>query len=399
MKQFTTVEDYLELIAGYRDVVTGLRRPLVYFFSPIINLARYDTSVLDSMSQATIDSKALTERQGELAIKIIVKYKKQLAQKLIDVAPIENAPVFRVVPRKMDYRRLISIKNDKLTAKFPYDTRLIDSIRSFKRDSQGHCDFDIPSKEWQFAMTEYNLSWLHTLATGNQFEIDPEITQLVEKLTDCEKTPFAIELYVDGDKLNIRNCPAGLHEYITEKLGGFGLENLEKLADSAGELGYTIEADLAAALSAQYGKLFLRMAQLKEAKMQQVSQERFDEIIRYALTVNRGPVVIYEPNQSGSLRDLLLACQLETHIQMIDHKYGKKSSQLIDIDSDAKIIYTVHALRNLEHIPLLISTAGMIYGSDKQIMFQRASKVLYLTPEVYRGKPGTNTPTVENLEF
>jgi uncharacterized protein YgfB (UPF0149 family) len=396
MKQFTNVEEYLELIAGYRDVVSGLRNPMVFYFSPIISLARYDTSVLDSMATATISGKALTERQGELAIKIIVKYKKQLSQKLIDVTPIEENPVFRVKPRQMDYRKSLYIKDDKILAKFPYDTKLIESIRSFKKDSQGECEFNIADKVWKFGMTEYNLNWTHTIASANGFEIDAEINQLMEKMSDTEKTPYAIELYVDGDHLNITNCPEGLREYITDKLGGFGLANLEKLVDNSGELGYTIRPDLASALTTQYGKFFVKIAQVKEAKLQQVTQERFTDLMKYALNVKRGPVVIYEPSHSGALLNMLLAADLGVHIQML-HIKGKQHN--IQIDPDAQIIYTVSTIKHMEYIPMLVSAGGMIYGSDKQIMFQHAGKVIYLTPDVYRGTAENPKPTVENLDI
>ena len=399
MKQFEYVEDYLELIAGYRDVVSGLRNPNVYFFSPIISLARYDTGVLDSMSMATMDSRALTERQGELAIKIVAKYKKQLSQKLIDTTPVETKAKFRVTPRRMDYRRSLFIKNEKLVAKFPYDTKIIEQIRAFKKDAQGTCEFDTEAKEWTFGMTEYNLNWVNTLAVTNGFEVDLEVKVLVEKLSDAENSPHVIELFVDGDMLNITNCPDSLRDYINDHLGGFELTNLEKLADHAGELGYTIRRDLMLAMSEQYSNLFVKIASMKEAKLQQITQDRFEELLQYATSVGRLPVVIYEPNQSGALRDMLLSSKLSTHVQMIDSKFGKKAAQEIAIDTDAQIVYTIHTIRNMEYIPMLISTGGMIYGSDKQIMFQNAGKVLYLTPDVYRGKPGTNTPTVENLDL
>lgn len=394
MKQFQTVEDYLELIAGYRSVVTGQKDTNVYFFSPIINLARYDNSVLDSMSTASMDHKALTERQGELAIKIVIKYKKQLAQKLVDVEPIETAPKFRITPRKMDYRRLLTIKDEKLIAKFPYETKLIEQIRSFKKDAQGTCEFDIELKSWIFGMTEYNLNWVNTLAVANNFEIDAEVKILVEKLTDAETIPYVIELFVNGDVLDITNCPASLREYIDEKLGGFELNNLEKLVDHAGELGYTIRDDLKLAVQEQYSKLFIKIAVMKEAKLQQVTQARFEEILQYAVNVKRTPMVIYEPNQSSQLRDMLVNSNFSGTIQILE---GKAKPD--EIDSAADIIYTTRTVKGIDHIPMLISTGGMIYGSDKQIMFQNAGKVLFLTPDVYRGKPGTNTPTVENLDF
>ena len=80
MMKYTTVEDYLEVIAGLKDPVTLKKNPNQMFFGefdPIISLARYDTDVLNSMSTAVNEGRALTEKQGELAVKIVVKYKRQ----------------------------------------------------------------------------------------------------------------------------------------------------------------------------------------------------------------------------------------------------------------------------------------------------------------------------------
>jgi hypothetical protein len=53
----------------------------------------------------------------------------------------------------------------------------------------------------------------------------------------------------------------------------------------------------------------------------------------------------------------------------------------------------------MDYIPMLISTAGMVYGSSKQVMFQRAGKVVYVAEDVYRGVPGANKPDLEKFEF
>lgn len=390
MKQFTYVEDYLELIGGYRDIVTGLISPMSFCFMPIISLARYDVQVLDSMSQSTVQSKALTERQGELAIKIIVKYKKQLAQKLIDVTPIEEAPKFRVTPRKMDYRKSLTIKNDTLIAKFPYETKIIELIRGFKKESQGRCEFDTGNKVWEFAMTESNLNWIHTIAQSNGFEVDQEVKILIQKMADCEATDFAIELTLDENGLDITNCPLGLREYIDEKMGGFGLDNLEKLADHAGELGYTISPALAAALEIQYNKLFVKLAQTREAKFQSVTLDKFKQVLDYAIKVGRKPIVVYEPDHSAKLFNMLRECYPESHIQVA-------TTAAVTVDDDVDFVHTTKTLRALDYIPFLVSTAGMIYGSDKQLMFQRAGKIVYLTPEVYRKEQPTDN--IEQLDF
>ena len=64
MKKFDHVEDYIEVITGYKDIVTGKQSSTFYFgINPIVNLARYDVSVLESMADTVLRRGALTERQ------------------------------------------------------------------------------------------------------------------------------------------------------------------------------------------------------------------------------------------------------------------------------------------------------------------------------------------------
>ena len=170
MVKFTYVEEYLEVITGYRDAVTG--KPTTIWkiqLAPIINLARYDVKVLESMTSHVTGGGALTERQGELALKIVLKYQRQLAQKGVDVSAV-TSPQWRMPLRKMDYSRLLSLHNDTLIVKFPYNAELIENIRDFTKVSRGKCVFNKEAKVWEAGYTEYNLSWLHTWATTNNFE-------------------------------------------------------------------------------------------------------------------------------------------------------------------------------------------------------------------------------------
>lgn len=392
MKQFDHVETYLEIIAGYRDIVTGLRSPMAFCFSPIINLARYDNAVLESMSNATINGLALTERQGELAIKIVVKYKRQLANKLVDTAPIEESPTFRIRPRKMDYTRSLALRDGKLQLRFPYNNQLIEQIRSFKKDSQGACEFNMEQKIWAISLTEYNLNWSHAFASTNEFTIDPEVEELNNQLLQVERTPYKIELVCENGELDITNCPVSMRKYIEEKLGGLNINNLERIVDNAGELGFTIDESLEAAINEQFGPLFLSIAKVKEAKLQNVTIDKFKDLMGYAIKVGRLPVVIYEPDMSNTMFNMLISSYTDKHIQVISTK------KRVAIEDTADFVHTVTPLRNAGYIPMLVSTAGMVYGSDKQIMFQNSGKVLYLTANVYKPTSQPGGP-VEKIEI
>lgn len=381
MKTFPTVEDYIEVISGVRDPVTNKTSQswLGFDFKPIVNLARYDVSVLETMSESVASGKALTERQGELATKIILKYQRQLAQKSIDVTPIEN-PVWRVPLRKMDYTQSLSIKDDKIAIKFPYNQKLIESIRSFRSESQGVCVFDSAQKEWTVALTEYNLNWCYTWAQENKFVITDEAVKLFELITEVEKTPYKIELVYNDDGLDIVNCPDSLREYIESNLGGFGHDNLLKLVDHSAELGYTINDDLADCIVKQWGPRFFNIASNRELKINPNSGTTTSDVktvLDYAETVGKFPLVIFEPDLSGRLLEQIKSVAGENEI--IEVKNGKTPQVL----PTTKFIYTIKPLKTLPYIPMLVSSAGMMFGGDKELMIQRSGKIVYLAADVY----------------
>jgi hypothetical protein len=388
MKKYDTVEEYIEVISGYRDVVTG--KPVntwMFSFDPIISLARYDVGVLTSMCESTTTSKALTERQGELACKILLKYQRQLATKGIDVSPIER-PVWRTKLRKMDYTKSLTIHDDNIVLQFPYSTELIERLRTFRKDSQGRCAFDKEKKQWLIALTEYNLNYCHAWAASNGFTIGEEVTALVNKIEQLEQQPYAIELYCNGTSLDIRNCPESLRDYVETHLGGFAFDNLLRLVDASSDLAYTIDEDLSQAVIQEWGTRFLRIATNREVKINSdvgINEDHLMSVLDYAVKVGRLPVVIYEPDLSIRLFQRLR--ELYPDEQIVDVGNGKNVTGRIT--ADTKFIYTTKPIKDLDHIPMLISSSGMIFGGDKQTMLQRSSKVVYTAADVYtKGNTG-----------
>ena len=128
MKTFTYVEDYIQIINGDMDPITGRAYGLFNTTPPIINLARYDVNIIANMSFSVTNNTALTDRQGEIATKIILKYKKQLASLNIDVSPIEK-PQFKTPLRIVDRQKLLYLENNQIVAKFPYEPKMIDMVK------------------------------------------------------------------------------------------------------------------------------------------------------------------------------------------------------------------------------------------------------------------------------
>ena len=380
MKKYDTVEDYLEVLAGYRDPVSGkLSNNWFLGFNPIISLARYDVDVLTSMSEASSQNKALTEKQGTLLCNILLKYQRQLAAKSIDVSPIEN-PVWRIPLRKMDYTRSLSLKDDKIAVRFPFDTKLIDEMKSFRSQSQGGSAFDREAKMWMVALTEFNLNWLHTWASSNSFIIDPEIEFMNNLILEAEKVPHPIELRFGETQLEITNAPASLIEYVNEHCGGFSHDNLLPLLDATGILGVSVETALQEVVNAQWGYHTMVLASNKEVQIKPLADDAMDkyaQVLEYAVSVNRLPVIIYEPDTSYKLWNKLTTLYPKEDI------FEVKGQKRPTIPETAKFVYTTVPLRNLDRVPMMVTGSGMIYGGDKQMMTQRSEKVVFIASEVY----------------
>jgi hypothetical protein len=390
MKTYDTVEDYLEVLAGMRDPATGKMINTWFFgFSPIISLARYDVDVLTSMSESTGQQKPLTEKQGTLLCKILLKYQRQFAAKNIDVAPVEN-PVWRLPLRKMDYTHSLAVNNGKIHLKFPFSTKLIEDLRSFKSASQGECVFNRDAKLWEVGLTEFNLNWLHTWAKTNNFEISEEVEALNNLILATEAVPYKIELCYGADQLEITNCPNSMRDYINEHLGGFGHDNLLRLIDASSVLGFTLEDDLKDVTVKQWGTHALTLASNREVRVSPTTETVEDDlasVLEYAVNTNRLPVVVYEPDLSDKLLKQLWDLYTPDEIEVVGNNKKYVPAEGV------KFIHTHKPVRNLDRIPMLISSAGMIFGGDKQIMVQRAEKIVYVSADVYNATGGTGNKT------
>jgi hypothetical protein len=390
MIKYTTVEDYLEVIAGLKDPVTLKKSATQSFFGefePIVSLARYDTDVLNRMSTTVNEGRALTEKQGELAVKIVVKYKRQLVAKGVDVTPVEENIQWRLPLRKMDYTRRLSVVNDRIVLNFPYNTELIDELRNFRCESQGTGKWDKENKQWCFALTEYNLVWLTTWAETRQFEFDDEARRLNRLITDCEADSYAIELVLTDTGCEITNCPETLYDYINSNLGGFELENLVRLVDNSALLGYTVNKEIADLVVAGSGPRFYNLAITREVKLDPTTvTDDLASVLDYADRMERWPVVVYEPDLSGKL----LAQLRQLREGVVEVKRSPKDRSWHD---GFKYVYVVAPVTTRK-IPLLISSAGMIYGGDKSLMVQQAEKIVYCSADVYNKAGQTKVPTI-----
>jgi len=368
MTQFLHVEDYLELLAGYDpDDVGTFGASSKYIF----NLARYDVNVINSMASTTKwDNQALTDRQSELAVKLILNYRKQFAKQGIDITPVET-PAFRLPPRKIDRSRKLGLGEDHIIVNFPYDKSMINEIQQYKNSSQGGMWWEHESKSWYCGITESNVNWLVTWCQGHGFEIAPEISEMFEQILVCEQTPYEIKLILthtpQGLGLTITNAAPSLVAYVNEQLGGFGIENTIKLIDYAGVLGYTYDENLIrpVLLDIFGNRRYAHIVPTDDA----YSWER---IFDYAEIANRYPICIFDPGLAGV--DL---SRFEERDIVRFNKSGKTKTSDYNI-YDVKVVYANRIPPTWNYpVPLLVSTVQMMYGGKRMEWLSRAEKVIY----------------------
>ena len=374
MKTYRYVEEYIEIIAGIRDPITNKTNVSFLSVSPL-SLARYDVNVIASLGEQVSIGGALTDRQAELCVKIVSKYEKQLAKLGVDVTPIQN-PVYRVPLRQMDRTKTLTIEDNFIYLKFPYIESLVQSVKTFAKESQGRCHFEREQKRWKLGLTEYNINWAVNFAKTNEFEIGSDAEYWMTQILECEKNPYEIKLTVDDERLIITNAAAELIEYIEQHLGGFDLSNVLNLIDHSDILGYTVDSVFEEYAISESSPRVYNLMLNRDSKLEASNIDNtFSDIVHYAERSNRWPIYIYEPNLSGRLLTLATKHFGEQDVINIDKN---------NYSDGARVIYfTKYNSQHDQRIPLLISTMGMLFGGDKQLLLDRAEKVVYLTPEVY----------------
>lgn len=362
---YTHIEDYLELLGGHTPGTLVIVNPPE---PPIINLARYDITIVDSMSAHTYWGGALTDKQADLAVRLVLKYRKQFARYGIDVTPAEN-PKFRRPVRVVNRSKQIWLDDERIGVRFPYDLPMIKAIQEERNISRGSMKYNQEEKVWYLAITEANVNWAVAWGEINRFEIDPLVQNLFNLIMECEKTPYEIKLVQTAAGYTITNAADSLIEYINTQLGGFGLDNGITLIDNSGVLGYTYDDTLTRpALLDIFGSnrdIHLPM-----------TEDAVSFLFSYAELTNRYPVCIYDPTMSSSNIDL--SGFAEDEIVRFDLR-GKTKTCDYNIDC-VKVVYAhkIPATWNYP-IPLLVSTVEMMYGGKRMEWINQAEKIAYCT--------------------
>jgi len=104
-----------------------------------------------------------------------------------------------------------------------------------------------------------------------------------------------------------------------------------------------------------------------------------DDLFIYANITNRFPIYVYEPNLSDELRDTFVYGYFNEDEVLI----VPRDNNPIDTTGKKVVYFTKYRATWPDHIPLLVTSAGMMHGAEKTLLLQRAEKVVYFAAEVY----------------
>jgi hypothetical protein len=369
------IEDYIEAMAGFKPV---LNRPLV------VNLARYDIQIIQSMAEQTNRGVAFTDRQAVLAHKIVTKYKKQLAALGVDLGPHEGNAVFRLPTRSIDRSKTIKFHDGKIYIRFPYNEKMIEDIKESAKLVPGEFKFDRDARAWTASVTEPRVLWLQSLVSKHGFELDAALASLADRIVESQSVPYQIELVKTDTGYTITNAESSLLDYVDSNLGGLGADNLLRLVDNSSTLGYTVSPAITEILAEQYNSRVQELLNNQLVHAPLSLDDSLTDILEYANITSRWPIYVFENPMSG-----------DRALRQLEKVFDKDELVIVNSEKKSKKINTDHALcvylsqwnpNLVDSIPLLITMSALMVGPKKMQLIQCSEKVVYCTEFVYNNK-------------
>lgn len=339
---------------------------------PIINLARYDVSIVNSMAEQINRGLGFSDKQAILAHKIVCKYKRQWNLAGYDVTQQQENGLFKLPIRTIDRSTLIDIDENKILIRFPYNQDLISKVRANTNDIPGSCFFDKDKRCWVASLIEPRIKWAYKFGNENNFEFSQEFITVYELVKDCPE--YKICLKANSQQFFIENAAESLVDYINQH-GGFGYDNIVKLIDMAGVLGYTVEESVFKYVNSNLSIESIRIMTQRETNITYDIGSDIDlsHTIAYAELTGRFPIYVYEANTNQ------IRTQLDRYFSssdIVDRKLNPQSK------AKGKVIYFNHwRLADLA-IPLLVTTHVLMIGNRRQQMLQCSDKIVFFSQRV-----------------
>jgi hypothetical protein len=206
-----TVEDVLEVLAGISVNTVNIR------------IDSSDIKIIRSIAKQVHNGTALTDRQLDLALNKIERYRQGLELNKIDVDLVLEKKQTRLPLREVDRTQLISLttydNKPYIKVQFPFSKKLSAVWRSIVADVYAH--LVEPSKN--IKLLRYSESTLYTVVTNLKeydFELSTDVAKYYNTINDIKSNPLTYIPYIDikDDDVVVNNVSKQCEEYIESNI-------------------------------------------------------------------------------------------------------------------------------------------------------------------------------------
>lgn len=343
-----TVEDYIEILAG---VQAG---------GDSIKLERPDYNLITSLARQTFRGMAYTDRQFELAKNKVLHYKSQLESSGFTVLD-NDLETPRMPLREIDRSRWIKIvdhlgddtcyQSDKspfIAVRFTFQKKLISALEKLQVKNY---HYDKRTKVQYFEYSEQNLFRIVSAFANKNFNIDPQVQELYDKITKFSRETSLPGVY----NYEIKNLPSAAVKELESTLGSPTADNLVLYKDRSLQYGLHVDD-----YSVDVNSLQHRIAQRNSVNVSVDSKNiKIDELLLTLESLKRNKTLILLSNNHQTYYDKIV--DVHSYIRNIvdskdvsvtfrlDNKddglefnnYIKKQGINNKVDTNTKIVYNV----------------------------------------------------------
>ena len=153
---------------------------------------QWDEKLVYSFTDQISRGLGFTEKQGNVALRIVKTYSNQLTIALgKDIQTFLKNPTYRLPFRQINSTKKISIHEHNqfgkiIKVEFPYNETYVNIIRK-NREQLEYAQWSPEEKAWNFALTENSIQVLSGLFFNEQFELDEIFQNYLEQVTSIKE--------------------------------------------------------------------------------------------------------------------------------------------------------------------------------------------------------------------
>jgi hypothetical protein len=170
---------------------------VIHFADGTIRVGSYDERISQSLGLQCWENKAFTQKQAEIALRLIKKYRSQFIQKgYTDIEKHLINPVYKLPLRVISQEKMVSIKwkEKQFVLKFPFNQELVTELRGINnKNSISKSAWDAEEKHWTLDLNEPSLGFVINKLIPLGFSFDEELREYIDAY---EKINKDIEQYI-----------------------------------------------------------------------------------------------------------------------------------------------------------------------------------------------------------